>query len=58
MSRRSLVTCPGSGTNSGLVFSTSNPKTNCPRCGKRVEVHHGGKIRKHMAMVTTKGRVR
>lgn len=54
MSRRQLVTCPGSGQSSSIVFSTSNPKVNCPHCQKRIGVHHGGKIRKHTAMTAVK----
>lgn len=47
------VVCPGSGRSVGGTFS-SNPKVDCPRCGKRIGVMHTGKIRKHDAILEIK----
>jgi ribosomal protein S27E len=53
MSRKALIVCPGSGS-SVPVPTHSNPKVDCPRCGKRVGVHSGGKVRKHEAFIQVK----
>lgn len=45
-----VVTCPGSGQATQIVYSTSNPKVHCPHCHKKIGVHHGGKLRKHTAL--------